>query len=138
VNHAVSTCDLVSDPRDIVASANGDAKSRHTIAVLEELLDKSICLRDLYRYARSQAAYIQYSRLHQLFDRHYKEQLHLMFSLIGFEQWRKTPNIRAQFSPRYPVCPCAPGLQSCCPFVERTTNQEAGSSNLSGRTKSST
>jgi hypothetical protein len=31
----ISTCDQVSDPRDTVASADGDAELRQTIAVLE-------------------------------------------------------------------------------------------------------
>ena len=78
----VSTCDQVSDPRDNVASADSDAQLRHTIAVLEELLAQSICLRDLYRNARWKTADIQYRRLRQLFDRHYKEQLHLVDVLI--------------------------------------------------------
>lgn len=78
----VSTCDQVSEPRDTVASADGDAKLRHIIAVLEQLLAQSICLRDLYRNARWQTADIQYRRLRQLFDRHYKEQLHLVDVLV--------------------------------------------------------
>jgi len=78
----VSTRDKMIDPRDTVASADGDANGRHSIAVLEELLAQSICLRDLYRNARWQTADIQYRRLRQLFDRHYKEQLHLVDVLI--------------------------------------------------------
>jgi starvation-inducible DNA-binding protein len=78
----VSTCDQVSDPRDTLASANGDAKLRHTIAVLEDLLAQSISLRDLYRIARWQTADIQYRRLRELFDRHYKEQLQLVDVLL--------------------------------------------------------
>src|SRR3984957_20830203 len=62
----VSTRDQVSDPQDTVVSPNGDAKLRHTMAVLEELLAQSIYLRDLYRSARWQTAAIQYRRLHQL------------------------------------------------------------------------
>lgn len=76
----VSTC--VSDPRGVVAPADVDATLRKTIAVLEELLAQSIGLRDLYRGARWQTADIQYRRLRQLFDRHYKEQLHLVDVLI--------------------------------------------------------
>ncbi|HTD75612.1 MAG TPA: ferritin-like domain-containing protein [Steroidobacteraceae bacterium] len=78
----VFTCDQESDPRDIAAPADGDAKLRHTVAVLEELLAQSICLRDLYRNARWQTADIRYRRLRQLFDRHFKEQLHLVDVLI--------------------------------------------------------
>jgi starvation-inducible DNA-binding protein len=78
----VSTYDQMSEPTEIAASANGDAKTRHTISVLEELLAQSICLRDLYRSARWQTADVQHGRLRQLFDRHYKEQLHLVDVLI--------------------------------------------------------
>jgi starvation-inducible DNA-binding protein len=78
----VSTRDLVSDPRDSAASADGNANLRHTITVLEELLTQSICLRDLYRKARWQTADIRYRRLHQMFDRHYKEQLQLVDVLM--------------------------------------------------------
>jgi starvation-inducible DNA-binding protein len=78
----VSTSDQVSDPRDTVASTNDDANLRHTITVLEELLAQSIYLRDLYRYARWQTTNVQYRRLHQLFDRHYQEQLHLVDVLL--------------------------------------------------------
>jgi starvation-inducible DNA-binding protein len=78
----VSTCDQESDPRDIAAPGDGDAKLRHTVTVLEELLAESICLRDLYRNARWQTADIQYRRLRQLFDRHYKEQLDLVDVLM--------------------------------------------------------
>src|ERR1700730_12584404 len=78
----VSTCDQVSDPQDVAASADADAKLRKTIAVLEELLAQSIGLRDLYRGARWQTADIQFRRLRQLFDRHYQEQLRLVDVLI--------------------------------------------------------
>jgi starvation-inducible DNA-binding protein len=78
----VSTCDQVSDPQDTAASADGNANLHHTIAILKELLAQSIDLRDLYRNARWQTADIQYRRLHQLFDRHYEEQLHLVDVLM--------------------------------------------------------
>jgi starvation-inducible DNA-binding protein len=78
----VATCDHVSNPRDAVACAEGDTELHHTIAVLEELLAQSICLRDLYRNARWQTADIQYRRLRRLFDRHYKEQLQLVDVLV--------------------------------------------------------
>jgi starvation-inducible DNA-binding protein len=78
----VSTHYHVSDSQDTVASANGDANSRHTVAILEELLAQSIYLRDLYRSARRHSAAIQHRRLHQLFERHYKEQLHLVDVLM--------------------------------------------------------
>jgi starvation-inducible DNA-binding protein len=78
----VSTRDPVSDPRDVVVSADGDAQLRKTIAVLEELLAQTIGLRNLYRNARWQTADIQYGRLRQLFDHHYQEQLRLVDILI--------------------------------------------------------
>jgi starvation-inducible DNA-binding protein len=67
-----------SDPNAVTAVADGAGESHKTIAVLDELLCQSIHLRDLYRNARWQTADIQYRRLHHLFDRHYKEQLHLV------------------------------------------------------------
>jgi starvation-inducible DNA-binding protein len=67
-----------SDPHAVTAIADGAAQSRKRIAVLDELLCQSIHLRDLYRNARWQTADIQYRRLHHLFERHYKEQLHLV------------------------------------------------------------
>jgi starvation-inducible DNA-binding protein len=67
-----------SDPHAVTADADAPAESRKTIAVLDELLSQSIRLRDLYRIARWQTADIQYRRLRHLFDRHYKEQLHLV------------------------------------------------------------
>ena len=78
----VSSCDPVGDPRDATAAADGNADLRRTIAVLEELLAQSIYLRDLYRSARWQTADIQYCRLRQVFDRHYKEQLCLVDLLV--------------------------------------------------------
>ena len=86
----ISTCDPVGDPvgdpagdpRGTSPFVDGDAGLRRTIAVLEELLAQSICLRDLYRTARWQTADIQYRRLRQLFDRHYKEQLRLVDVLV--------------------------------------------------------
>jgi starvation-inducible DNA-binding protein len=71
-------CSRVNDPRAVPVSADGDAESRKTIAVLEELLDQSIYLRDLYKNARWQATDIRHRRVRQLFDRHYKEQFQLV------------------------------------------------------------
>jgi DNA-binding ferritin-like protein len=65
-----------NDPHAVTAVAN--AESRKTIAVLDELLNQSIHLRDLYRNARWQTADIQYRRLRRLFERHYIEQLQLV------------------------------------------------------------
>ena len=78
----VSPSDQVSDLRDTMTSANGDAESLRTIAILDELLAQSICLRNLYRNARWQTADVQYRRVRQLFDRHYNEQLGLVDVLI--------------------------------------------------------
>jgi starvation-inducible DNA-binding protein len=78
----VFNCDQVTDPPNAMSSADGDTELSRTIAVLEELLAQSIGLRDLYRTARWQTADIQYSRLRQVFDRHYKEQLHLVDVLV--------------------------------------------------------
>jgi DNA-binding ferritin-like protein len=56
-----------------------DSADRDTVAVLEELLTHSIQLRDLYKYARLQAAEIRFG---QLFYNHYKEQLRVVDVLI--------------------------------------------------------
>jgi starvation-inducible DNA-binding protein len=78
----LATNDLVIDlPKGADSSAN-KAESWRTVGVLEELLAHSIHLRDLYRNARWQTAAIQFRRLHQLFDGHYKEQIHLIDVLI--------------------------------------------------------
>jgi starvation-inducible DNA-binding protein len=70
---------LVSTPSHAVpVSAEGDAESHKTISVLSDLLVQSIALRDLYKNARWQTAHIQYHRLRQLFERHYKEQSQLV------------------------------------------------------------
>jgi starvation-inducible DNA-binding protein len=52
------------------------------VAVLNDLLVDSIHLRDLYRNARRQNTDIDFQRLRQLFDNHYREQLHLVDVLI--------------------------------------------------------
>src|ERR1700761_4014601 len=74
----VSPCNPVSGPHAVPASTDDDAESHRRTAVLSELLGQSIDLRDLYKNARWQTADIQYRRLRQLFDRHYKEQLQLV------------------------------------------------------------
>jgi starvation-inducible DNA-binding protein len=53
-----------------------------TVAVLEELLAQSIRLRNLYKAARWQTCNGELCRMHQLFEGHYKEQLHLVDVLI--------------------------------------------------------
>jgi starvation-inducible DNA-binding protein len=67
-------------PADSFAADQGEAWK--AVEVLEELLANSIQLRDLYKNARWQTASVQYRRLRQLFDDHYKEQIHLIDSLI--------------------------------------------------------
>jgi hypothetical protein len=58
---------------------DADSADRDTVAVLEELLTHSIQLRDLYKYARLQAAEIRFGHL---FHNHYKEQLRVVDVLI--------------------------------------------------------
>jgi starvation-inducible DNA-binding protein len=53
-----------------------------TVAILEELLAQSILLRNLYKIARWQTCYGELCRMHQLFEDHYKGQLHLVDVLI--------------------------------------------------------
>ena len=78
----VATNNLVIDPPEGPGSTANKRKSWKTVEVLEVLLAHSIHLRDLYRNARWQTAAIQFRRLHQLFDGHYKEQIHLIDVLV--------------------------------------------------------
>jgi DNA-binding ferritin-like protein len=50
--------------------------------VIDEVLGDSIHLRDLYRNARWQNGDIEFYRLRQLFDNHYREQLCLVDLLV--------------------------------------------------------
>jgi starvation-inducible DNA-binding protein len=59
-----------------------DECSVETVAILEELLAQSILLRDLYKIARWQTCNGELCRMHELFEGHYKEQLHLVDVLI--------------------------------------------------------
>src|SRR6202035_662305 len=78
----VASNSLVTDaPKGPDSTAN-KRESWKTVEVLEELLAHSLHLRDLYRNARWQTAPIQFRLLHQLFDGHYKEQIHLIDVLI--------------------------------------------------------
>jgi starvation-inducible DNA-binding protein len=70
---------------DLPAGTNAPvskSESSKTVEVLEVVLVHSIHLRDLYKNARWQTADIQFRRLRQLFDAHYKEQIHLVDVLI--------------------------------------------------------
>jgi starvation-inducible DNA-binding protein len=78
----VSTSDSATDRLLTAPLTTADVESCKTVAVLEELLAQSIHLRDLYKHARCQTSDIQYLRVRQLFDAHYREQLHLVDVLI--------------------------------------------------------
>ena len=78
----VASNSLVIDPSKSPDSTANKPESWKTVEVLEILLAHSIHLRDLYRNARWQTAVIQFRRLHQLFDGHYKEQIHLIDVLM--------------------------------------------------------
>jgi len=78
----VATNNLVIDPHKGPDSTANKRESWKTVEVLEVLLAYSIHLRDLYRNARWQTGAIQFRRLHQLFDGHYKEQVQLIDVLI--------------------------------------------------------
>ncbi len=80
-------------------SADADAESQKTIAVLSELLNQSIDLRYLYENARWQTHDIQYRRLRQLFDRHYQEQLQLVDVLT--DRIRTLGGSRQLFASKY-------------------------------------
>ena len=76
----VATNELTVDPPTSTYSTASKIDSWKI--VLELLLAHSIHLRDLYKNARWQTADIQFRRLRQLFDGHYKEQIHLVDVLI--------------------------------------------------------
>jgi starvation-inducible DNA-binding protein len=78
----IATNDLTVDPPTSTNSHASKIESRKIVEVLEVLLAHSINLRDLYKSARWQTADIQFRRLRQLFDGHYKEQIHLIDVLI--------------------------------------------------------
>jgi starvation-inducible DNA-binding protein len=78
----VVTNDLKIDRPTGTNSPASKSESSRTVEVLETLLGQSIHLRDLYKNARWQTADIQFRRLRQLFDSHYKEQIHLVDVLI--------------------------------------------------------
>ena len=95
----VSAYNTVIDPSAVPASTNDSAESRKTIAILSELLGQSIDLRELYKTARWQTAELQYRRLRQLFDRHYKEQMQLVDVLT--DRIRMLGGARRLFASRY-------------------------------------
>src|ERR1700730_19096791 len=82
VKMQVATNDLTIDLPTGANSTASEIESCRTVEVLEVLLAHSINLRDLYKNARWQTANIQFRRLRQLFDGHYKEQIHLVDLLI--------------------------------------------------------
>jgi starvation-inducible DNA-binding protein len=78
----VSTSDSATHPLVTAPLKTADVESCKTVAVLEELLAQSIHLRDLYKHARCQTSDIQFFRVRQLFDAHYRGQLRLVDVLI--------------------------------------------------------
>jgi starvation-inducible DNA-binding protein len=73
---------LVIDATKATDPTPNKRDSWKTVEVLEVLLAHSIHLRDLYRNARWQTAAAQFRRLRQLFDGHYKQQIHVIDVLI--------------------------------------------------------
>ena len=78
----IATNDPTVDPPTSANSTASKNESWKIVEVLEVLLAHSIHLRDLYKNARWQTADIHFRRLRQLFDGHYKEQIHLVDVLI--------------------------------------------------------
>ena len=78
----IATNDLTVDPPTSTNSTASKIESCKIVEVLEVLLAHSIHIRDLYKNARWQTADIQFRRLRQLFDGHYKEQIRLVDVLI--------------------------------------------------------
>ena len=68
----------VIDPPEAPDSTANRRDTCKTVEVLEVLLADSIHLRDLYGNARWQTAAAQFHRLRQLFDGHYKQQIHVI------------------------------------------------------------
>jgi len=77
-----SANDPSTHPREKEGLALSNECSVETVAILEELLAQSIRLRNLYKAARWQTCNGELCRMHQLFEGHYKEQLHLVDVLI--------------------------------------------------------
>jgi starvation-inducible DNA-binding protein len=77
-----SATDSLTHPPKKERLADSDACSVETVARLEELLARSILLRDLYKIARWQSCNGELCRMHQLFEGHYKQQLLLVDVLI--------------------------------------------------------
>ena len=77
-----SADDLPTHPPGKERLAASDPSSIEIVVTLEELLEHSISLRDLYKVARWQTCNGELCRLHQLFEDHYKEQLHIVDVLI--------------------------------------------------------
>jgi len=69
-------------PHDLPVMSVEDFRTHQTLAVLEELLTRTLPLRDLYKGARCQSADVHSRHLHALFNTHYKEQLNLVDVLV--------------------------------------------------------
>lgn len=68
---------------NVLANRAGSKSSpSETVEILVELLAHTIHMRDLYKSARVQTADIQFHRLRQLFENHYREQIQLVDVLI--------------------------------------------------------
>lgn len=78
----VSNSETPVDSSVVAPPSENDVASRKTVEVLGELLNHSIRLRDLYKYARWQTSDLQFHRLYLLFDGHYQEQIRLVDVLI--------------------------------------------------------
>jgi DNA-binding ferritin-like protein len=78
----VASNSLVNDPAEAPDSTANKRDAWKTVEVLEVLLAHSIHLRDLYANARWQTAAAQFRRLRQLFDGHYRQQIHVIDVVI--------------------------------------------------------
>ncbi|MGA2711400.1 MAG: ferritin-like domain-containing protein [Steroidobacteraceae bacterium] len=72
---------MTDSSMEVTVIAEGEG-SRDTAEVLDNLLTQSIHIRDLYQHARWQTSDIQFHRLRQIFDDHYREQIRLIDVLI--------------------------------------------------------
>jgi DNA-binding ferritin-like protein len=89
------------------ASERPQASSSATVSLLGELLADSIRLSDLYKSARRQSSDMPSSRLHSVFDDHYKEQRRLVDVVI--DRLRMLGGVEHIFAGDF-----LQGTQTCC------------------------
>jgi starvation-inducible DNA-binding protein len=65
-----------------------DARARaESVTILNQILVETMTLRDLYKKHHWQVSGATFYQLHLLYDKHYKEQVELVFSPSAFRRW---------------------------------------------------